>query len=378
MTRLGDLLELVQEPAPDDDPLVGLQDLVPGQLRVEQVGDREPASDPARARRFRRGDLLFGALRPEQDKLALADVDGACSPEILVLRPRAPGSGAAGLALAALAHPFTRARARQLTRGTRMPRVRWRDLARVAPPLPPPADHQALGEVVALLTARLDVLHARDRADADLLRAALTAERSTAPGRVACGPRLGDVAPRRGEALPRGSSPDDVPTLGLADLPGNGLAIHAPPHSPGSGSLVPFARGDLLLPLLRPGSGKVGIAPFDGVASAEILALELDPLWRVAVAAWLLLPSTAAALAFRATGTRMPRVPREAALDLRLPLCEDGARRLSALAPLVDRALHAPDHARALHALRDTVICHGLPPRWSERVSRAVSVQEAP
>ena len=46
-----------------------------------------------------------------------------------------------------------------------------------------------------------------------------------------------------------------------------------------------------------------------------------------------------AALAFRATGTRMPRVPREAALDLRLPLCEDGARRLSALAPLVDRAL---------------------------------------
>ena len=39
---------------------------------------------------FRRGDILYGKLRPNLNKVYLANIDGICSTDILVLRPYNP------------------------------------------------------------------------------------------------------------------------------------------------------------------------------------------------------------------------------------------------------------------------------------------------
>jgi len=378
VNRLGDLVRCVRDQADTDTSSggwIGLHHLVSGQLRMRPPGTaHEPDDHAAPTRdasgyRVRPGDLLFGALRPASHKLALATRSGVCSPEILVLRPR---DVPAGLALAALAHPHTLARAAQLAQGTRMPRVRWSDLADICPPLPPAERWPALGRAVLAITRRLDLLHARDHADVALLRAALAqALPPSADPSSPRGPRLGDVATRRGQALPRGSVDPHTPCLGLADLAPGELAVHATPGPPGSGSLVPMHRGDVLLPLLRPSSGKLALGPVDGVTSAEVLVLHVDPAWRVAVVAWLLQAHTVRTLGWRAGGTRMPRLPRHVALDLRLPPVDPA--RLQPLDPLLDRATRAPELARSLRSLRARVIARAS----SERVSGAVSPLEA-
>ena len=39
---------------------------------------------------FRSGDILYGKLRPNLNKVHLANIDGICSTDILVFRPRKP------------------------------------------------------------------------------------------------------------------------------------------------------------------------------------------------------------------------------------------------------------------------------------------------
>jgi type I restriction enzyme S subunit len=84
--------------------------------------------------RFRRGDILFGRLRPYFHKVGIAQIDGVCSTDILVVRPRA-GFLRSWL-LFTLSSDEVIAFATAISDGTRMPRVGWRDLATYGTPWP--------------------------------------------------------------------------------------------------------------------------------------------------------------------------------------------------------------------------------------------------
>lgn len=87
--------------------------------------------------RFRRGDVLFGKIRPYFHKVAVAPSDGVSSTDAIVLRSRAPEH--AGLVAAVASSDAFVAQAVQTSNGTKMPRANWGVLAKYPVRVPPPA-----------------------------------------------------------------------------------------------------------------------------------------------------------------------------------------------------------------------------------------------
>jgi hypothetical protein len=88
--RLHDLAvritERVEAPSPDDF-YIGLADVERDTGELTAVRSELPEGACVR---FRSGDVLFSKLRPYLNKVHIAERDGICSPEFLVLRPK-PG-----------------------------------------------------------------------------------------------------------------------------------------------------------------------------------------------------------------------------------------------------------------------------------------------
>lgn len=123
---VGELVDFVSDTVhPGDDPapaaeFVGLQ-------HVEGHTGRCLGSDPlsslkGRKFRFRPGDVIYGYLRPYQNKVWIADRHGLCSVDQYVLRPR-PGVNAELLAYA-LRGRRTLTTAIELTHSLQLPRLR--------------------------------------------------------------------------------------------------------------------------------------------------------------------------------------------------------------------------------------------------------------
>lgn len=91
LQTLGGLCDLVAEqidPATSPSALyVGMEHLTPG--RLVRSGGGLGSDVQSHKFAFRKGDVLYGKLRPYLDKAILADSDGICTTELLVLRPKA-------------------------------------------------------------------------------------------------------------------------------------------------------------------------------------------------------------------------------------------------------------------------------------------------
>ncbi|EXI69520.1 MAG: Type I restriction enzyme EcoKI specificity protein [Candidatus Accumulibacter adjunctus] len=88
---------------------------------------------------FKKGEILFGKLRPYFHKVGVAPIDGVCSTDIVVVAPQEPDWFAFVLGLVSSDEfvEFTNAG----STGTKMPRTSWADMARykfVKPPQPIP------------------------------------------------------------------------------------------------------------------------------------------------------------------------------------------------------------------------------------------------
>lgn len=90
MVRLSDLCNIVSEPvAPRERPdavYVGLEHLATG--RFTRIGAGRASDVRSSKSTFKSGDILYGKLRPYLDKAALAQDEGICSTDLLVLRPK--------------------------------------------------------------------------------------------------------------------------------------------------------------------------------------------------------------------------------------------------------------------------------------------------
>jgi type I restriction enzyme S subunit len=84
---------------------------------------------------FERGEILFGKLRPYFHKVGVAPVDGVCSTDILVVRPKTPEWF--GFVLGHVSSVELVNHTNAASTGTKMPRANWNDIARFEVALPP-------------------------------------------------------------------------------------------------------------------------------------------------------------------------------------------------------------------------------------------------
>ena len=145
----------VVQPAEAIGAYVGLEHVPRRRMWLEEIGDSGTVTSAKS--RFRRGDVLFGKLRPYFHKVVSAPTDGVSSTDILVVRAHEPRL--AGFVLAAVTSDALVERAVAASEGTRMPRASWKDLA--SWPVPWPGRDAALE-----LSGRVAVL--RDAAEARL------------------------------------------------------------------------------------------------------------------------------------------------------------------------------------------------------------------
>jgi type I restriction enzyme, S subunit len=88
LTRFGDVAREVREAERDPlenglDRLIGLEHIEPENLHIKEWGS--VADGTSFTRVFRKGQVLFGKRRAYQRKVALAEFDGICSSDIVVM-----------------------------------------------------------------------------------------------------------------------------------------------------------------------------------------------------------------------------------------------------------------------------------------------------
>ena len=140
----------------EDIAYIGLENVRPWTGSLDKMD--APIEPEGTANVFRTGDILFGKLRPYLAKGLLADHEGMCSTEFLVVTP-ADYEGQYLLYLI-LTDGFIQD-ADSSTFGAKMPRTNWDFIGNQYLPLPPVAEQRAIVQYLDQKTARIDTLSER-------------------------------------------------------------------------------------------------------------------------------------------------------------------------------------------------------------------------
>ena len=153
---LGEVSDAVKDQVrPDgvaaDTPYIGLEHMPRNRIALDSWSMAAVVS--SNKCRFRRGDILFGKLRPYFHKVGIAPVDGVCSTDILVIRPKAPDWFGFVLGHASSEELVSYADAGST--GTKMPRTSWNELGRFEIAQPPDEVAGRFNGIVAPLIDRI-------------------------------------------------------------------------------------------------------------------------------------------------------------------------------------------------------------------------------
>ncbi len=109
---------------------VGLEHITEGTGESSWSGPCKGASIKSTKNVFRKGDVLYGKLRPYLNKVWIAEFDGVCTTEMLVLKPRIPAT----LLKYLLLHPEFVEQAKAKMGGISLPRIKPSDVMQIPVP----------------------------------------------------------------------------------------------------------------------------------------------------------------------------------------------------------------------------------------------------
>lgn len=117
----------------DEHRFVGLENIEPEDFTIKTWGNIEDGT--TFTKRFQKGDVLFGKRRAYLKKVAVADFDGICSSDILVLRAKQDKMIPELLPFYISAEPFIQY-AVSTSAGSLSPRTKWKDLGELEVAIP--------------------------------------------------------------------------------------------------------------------------------------------------------------------------------------------------------------------------------------------------
>jgi type I restriction enzyme, S subunit len=139
--RLKDVVALRNEKTDEvsaDEDYLELEDLESGTGRI--LNRRNTLEVASAVTLFKKGDVLFGKLRPYLEKYYQAEFDGKCTGEILAFKPERVASR---FLFYCFGSRWLIERCNALAYGAKMPRVSWeKQLSQFNVPLPPPPEQQ--------------------------------------------------------------------------------------------------------------------------------------------------------------------------------------------------------------------------------------------
>lgn len=130
---------------------VGLKHLDSGQLTIN--GYDEDGRERSSSRVFREGDVLFGKLRPNLNKAAIAPFSGVCSSDII---PIYADKDVRQQYLPYLMHSkLVRDRVVSTMEGTNLPRTSWGDLEKTLIPLPSLPEQRRIADILSTVDEQI-------------------------------------------------------------------------------------------------------------------------------------------------------------------------------------------------------------------------------
>lgn len=135
---LGDVAENPRRGVQPDEmkpatPYIGLEHMPRRSIALSDWGHGDELE--SNKLEFKRGEILFGKLRPYFHKVGVAPLAGVCSTDILVITPKEPAWF--GFVLGHVSSVELVKHTDAASTGTKMPRTNWNDIARFKVALPP-------------------------------------------------------------------------------------------------------------------------------------------------------------------------------------------------------------------------------------------------
>lgn len=170
LSEVCDRVSVNVQPNPNGEkPYVGLEHIVPGQIYLTSWGtESDVVSSKAQ---FRKGEILYGKLRPYLDKAALAHFDGMSSTDILIF------TGKDDVQNEFLIHFFHTERlidyAKSTTTGVQHPRTSWSTLKKLKLGLPSKTERKLIAQTLNLFEDKLSSLQKKKQTLTDLFKTLL-------------------------------------------------------------------------------------------------------------------------------------------------------------------------------------------------------------
>ncbi|HOG02873.1 MAG TPA: restriction endonuclease subunit S [Accumulibacter sp.] len=261
------------------------------------TGKARPQSDSSlfsgQVKRFRKGDVLFGKLRPYLAKVTRINKDGVCAGEFFVLRPTD-----SAVSSAYLEHQLRAKHTIDVingsTFGAKMPRADWQFCGNLPFLLPTPAEQAAIVRFLDWANGRLErairakrkvIALLNEQKQAIIHRAVTRGLDPSVPLKPSGIPWLGDI-PQHWEVVRNMSLFAHRVEAGIAGLPVLQVSLRSGVTAE---DLDPFGRpkrliadptkyklvrtSDMAYNTMRMWQGAVGVAPNDGLVSPAYVVL---------------------------------------------------------------------------------------------------------
>ncbi len=148
---------------------IGLEHIESARFLLRNHGS--PKEVRSTKNKFKQYDILYGKLRPYLDKVVIAEVDGICSTDILVLKPK--GSTAAFFLIGLLHSDRFIQYANQTTRGVNHPRTSWSSLKDFPAPIPNSEEQKDIAHAFHTIEQKIENHTAKKSALQDLFKTML-------------------------------------------------------------------------------------------------------------------------------------------------------------------------------------------------------------